>query len=44
MKTDCEKYDECRKPVQACTPKCLEYVKRKNSSARKQKRLEKRRQ
>jgi len=29
MKTDCEKYDTCRKPVQVCNGKCPEYRKRK---------------
>jgi hypothetical protein len=27
MKTDCVYFDECRKPVQACTNKCPDYKK-----------------
>jgi hypothetical protein len=27
MKQDCDKYAECRKPVQVCTGKCPEYRK-----------------
>ncbi|MFA5724467.1 MAG: hypothetical protein WC979_09505 [Candidatus Pacearchaeota archaeon] len=30
MKTNCEFFDECRKPVQCCTSKCPEYVRRKH--------------
>lgn len=31
MKTNCEKYDECRKPVQCCNGKCPDYKKRKQA-------------
>lgn len=29
MKQDCEKYNECRKPVPLCNGKCPEYKKAK---------------
>jgi hypothetical protein len=29
MKTDCEKYDECRLPGQVCNAKCPDYEPRK---------------
>jgi hypothetical protein len=34
MKTDCEFFDECRKPVQACTSRCPEYKKRNASGSK----------
>ena len=34
MKTDCEKYDTCRKPVQCCTGQCPEYKKRNASGSK----------
>jgi hypothetical protein len=35
MKTNCEFFDECRRPVECCTSKCPDYVKRKNASGSK---------
>jgi hypothetical protein len=29
MKTDCEFFDECRRPVQVCNAKCPDYKTRK---------------
>jgi hypothetical protein len=29
MKTDCEFFDECRRPVQVCKAKCPDYKTRK---------------
>jgi hypothetical protein len=31
MKTDCEFFDECRRPLQVCKATCKEYVKRKSA-------------
>ena len=29
MKTDCKHYYDCRKPVQLCNKKCLDYISEK---------------
>ena len=34
MKTNCEFFDECRKPVECCTGRCPEYKKRNASGSK----------
>jgi hypothetical protein len=34
MKSDCHKYDSCRKPVYRCTSRCPEYRKRIDTSVK----------
>jgi len=35
MKTDCEFFDECRKPVECCTSECKDYIKKKKTRERR---------